>query len=151
MPNPPIEYTVEFNDDDITRLTELARGIFSRATELLAQEVWGNIGREAPTDHGRLAGSFMIEAMNEFDWRIYSNVEYSLWVHEGTGVYGPRGQPIVPVTASVLVFEAYGKTWFLKSVQGQEPNPYADRAIATADSRVQEFVTTALNEMGGAG
>jgi len=150
MAKPPIEYTVDWNEEDLRRFTELARSVFSRATHILAHEVWGNISREAPTDHGRLAGSFMIEPLNEYDWRIYSNVEYSLFVHEGTGIYGPTGQPIVPQRASVLVFDWQGKTWFLKQVAGQKPNPYADRAIESADGRVDEFITRAMREVGAA-
>ena len=150
MPNPPIQYEVEFNDEDIRRFAELATQVFSRATELLAQEVWGNIMRESPTDHGRLAGSFAIEQINDYDWRIYTNVEYALWVDEGTGIHGPTGQRIVPVQANVLVFDWLGKTWFLRSVEGQKPNPYADRAIDQADSRVEEFVARAMRETGAA-
>ncbi len=149
MAKSPVEYTLEWNEEDIRRFAELAKSVFARATNLLAHEVWGNISRESPTDQGRLAGSFMIEPIDEYNWRIYTNVEYALFVHEGTGVYGPMGQRIVPVQAKALVFTWQGKTWFLSSVAGQKPNPYADRAIQAADSRTDEFIARALRETTG--
>jgi len=146
----PGDYTMEWKEEDLHKFLDLTKQVYSRATELLAQEVWGHIGREAPTVHGRLAGSFHTEKMDEYNWRIFTNVHYALYVHEGTGVHGPAGRPIVPVNAQFLAFEWQGRTWFLKSVQGQKPNPYADRAISSAEGRTQEFVQRAISEMGAA-
>lgn len=142
------QFQAIWNPDDIERFKTLTETVYRRAHELLATEIWANIGREAPTDHGRLAGSFQIEQGSGREWRIYSNVEYALFVHEGTGIHGPTGHKIVPRTASKLVFEWRGKTWFLGSVAGQKPNPYADRAIDKAQGRVQEFIQRAIEEAG---
>lgn len=144
-----VRFEVEFNDEEVRQLAILARGAIRRAQELVAQEVWGNISREAPTDHGKLAGEWTIEAVGEMDWRIYTNTEYAAWVHDGTGIHGPRGTPIVPRTAPFLVFEFKGRIWHLRSVKGQKPNPYADRAMAKAEGRVNEFIERAMAEMGG--
>ncbi len=144
-----IQFEVEFNDEEIAQLAIMATRAIQRAQQLIAIEVWGGIGREAPTDHGKLAGDWTVEAINNTDWRIYTNTEYALWVHDGTGIYGPTGSPIVPASASVLVFEWQGQTWYLRSVKGQRPNPYADRAMATAEARTDEFINMALAEMGG--
>lgn len=146
-----INYEAHWNQEDLERFLTLTNKVFKRATELLAEDVWGNIGREAPTDHGRLAGSFSIEEQPDpagaaTSWLIYSNVEYALYVHEGTGIYGPTGHEIVPRFASCLVFEWQGRTWFLRSVRGQEANPYADRAIQTSSARTDEFVRLAISE-----
>jgi len=32
---------------------------------------------------------------------VYNNAHHALWVHEGTGIYGPRGVPIVPVNTEM--------------------------------------------------
>ena len=143
-----IQFEIEFNDEEVRQLAALTKGAIRRAQELTAQEVWGQIGREAPTDHGKLAGDWTIEAVGETDWRIYTDTEYALWVHDGTGVYGPRGTPIVPRTATHLVFEWQGREWRLRSVKGQQPNPYADRAMILAESRTEEFINMAIAEMG---
>lgn len=143
-------FTLEWNEEDIRRFLDLSTRVYNRALELLAQEVWGHIGREAPTDEGKLAniGNWSLEQMGNLAWRIHTNVAYALFVHEGTGIYGPVGKPIVPKRARYLVFEWQGRTWFLKSVKGQKPNPYADRAMDAASARTQEFIQTAISEMG---
>lgn len=145
-----MRYEFEWDEQAIQDFVSLAKEACKRAVELLALDVWANIRKEAPTDKGRLAGSFNLEQIGDFAWRIYTNVLYALFVHEGTGVHGPIGQPIVPVRARYLAFEWQGKMWFLKSVKGQEPNPYADRAINMSEQRSQEFVRKALDEVGAA-
>jgi hypothetical protein len=53
---------------------------------------------------------------------------YAKWVHDGTGIYGPRKQRITPVKAKFMTFDAYGQSWRLSSVKGQRPNPFLLRA-----------------------
>ncbi len=144
----PVSFEIEFDDEQIRQLAELTQRIVRRAQELTATDVWGNIGREAPTDHGKLAGEWSVEPLGATDWRIYTNTEYAKWVHDGTGIHGPTGQRIVPRNAPFLVFEWQGRTWRLRSVAGQKPNPYADRAITQTETRTQEFIDRAMAEMG---
>jgi hypothetical protein len=56
--------------------------------------------------------------------------EYAKWVHNGTGIYGPSHEPIRPHAPNkFLHFEVDGKSVFARSVKGQKPNPYLDRAF----------------------
>lgn len=66
--------------------------------------------------------------------RIGTNVYYALWVHEGTGIYGPRHTPIVPKRARYLRFKPKGMEKYLyrKSVKGMKPNPYLVKALPAA-------------------
>jgi hypothetical protein len=55
---------------------------------------------------------------------------YALWVMRGTGIYGPHGTPIVPVTSKYLVFRGKdGSTVFAKSVKGQTANQFLTEAF----------------------
>ena len=54
------------------------------------------------------------------------------WLREGTGVYGPRGAPIVPVNGKALAFDWMGQHWVLASVAGMKPNPWQSEAAAEA-------------------
>jgi hypothetical protein len=55
--------------------------------------------------------------------------KYAKWVHDGTGIYGPRGTPILPKRATFMRFQIDGK-WFAKrSVLGQQPQPYLKEAV----------------------
>lgn len=54
---------------------------------------------------------------------------YALFVEEGTGIYGPQGTRIYPVTARALVFEWGGETVAFASVAGMQPVRYWDQAL----------------------
>lgn len=66
--------------------------------------------------------------------RIGTPVNYARWVHDGTGIYGPRGLPITPKTAKMLVWQAKkgGKLMFAKTVKGMRPNPFLRDALPAA-------------------
>ncbi|GAH74921.1 unnamed protein product, partial [marine sediment metagenome] len=57
---------------DIERMRELPLHTFERALKYIAVCVWGEMGKEAPTDHGRLAGSFDLKKLRKFAYGIYS-------------------------------------------------------------------------------
>lgn len=66
--------------------------------------------------------------------RIGTNVKYALLVHNGTGIYGPRHQPIRPKTKKFLRFIPKGGAHyvFAKSVRGMRPNPFLTDALIAA-------------------
>lgn len=76
-----------------------------------------------------------------------NGVPYGLFVHEGTGIYGPRGAPIRPVRASVLRFEVPGglrptksgkyrrgpsQVVYAPEVRGTPPDPFLLDAFESA-------------------
>lgn len=91
----------------------------------------------APIDRGVLRSDIQSERIDAGtitpSWRVGNTrrTPYSKWVHEGTGVFGPRGAPIVPKNGPYLVFKSRrtGDLVFAKSVQGQKPQPYLRAAL----------------------
>lgn len=98
---------------------------------------------KAPRDEGHLAASIehqtRVEGTTVIGW-AGSGLDYALYVHEGTGIYGPRQQRIYPVTARVLAFEPSfglqktrpkGKRGFVfaYSVAGMKGTPYLVDAL----------------------
>lgn len=70
--------------------------------------------------------------------------KYAKWVHDGTGIYGPRGTPIVPRKARFMRFQIDGK-WFAKSsVLGQHPQPYLKEAVEEVE---RSYVPVKLAEL----
>lgn len=70
--------------------------------------------------------------------RIGTNVYYARFVHDGTGIYGPRKRVIKPKRAKALVWRSqqYGQTSgrfrgfvVAKSVKGMKPNPFLAAAL----------------------
>ena len=65
--------------------------------------------------------------------RIGTNVYYAIFVHEGTGIYGPKGKMIEPQTAKYLSWKTKGgKRVFALKVKGMRPNPFLKDAISAA-------------------
>lgn len=64
---------------------------------------------------------------------VGTNLSYARYVQEGTGIYGPTGQPI-KAKGRALAFVINGQRVFARSVKGAPPRPYLwiDEHIATA-------------------
>jgi len=58
---------------------------------------------------------------------------YGPYVHDGTGVFGPYGQPIYPRMKKALAFTIGGRKIVRKKVWGQKPNPFVTRAKANLE------------------
>jgi hypothetical protein len=67
-------------------------------------------------------------------FRIGSPLKYARFVHDGTGIYGPKGRPITPKHAKYLRFKPKGAAHFLyvKQVKGMRPNPFLKDALKAA-------------------
>lgn len=65
--------------------------------------------------------------------RVGTNVYYALYVHDGTGIYGPKGTYITPISAKYLSWKLKnGKRVFALRVRGMEPNPFLKDAVMAA-------------------
>lgn len=65
--------------------------------------------------------------------RVGSNVFYATYVHDGTGIYGPRGTPITPRSKKVLTWKnKRGQRVFAVRVKGMRPNPFLKDAVDAA-------------------
>ena len=49
---------------------------------------------------------------------VYATAPYAKWVHEGTGIYGPRKKPIVAIRGKALRFVIDGQVIYRRSVKG---------------------------------
>lgn len=72
-----------------------------------------------------------VESSSGFTVRAYVGADYARYVNDGTGIYGPEGTPIRPVTARVLAFDwpAAGGLVFAHSVRGSEPTHFWERSL----------------------
>jgi phage gpG-like protein len=103
----------------------------------------------APVDQGQLRSSLTMEMDEERGLpvvRVGTNVKYAIWVHEGTGIYGPRKTPIRPVRARVLRWPVKNNTGsgrrryrggatenyaYAKQVKGSPGRPFLTKALKT--------------------
>lgn len=89
-------------------------------------------------DTGALSASIEITQVTvdgAIAFKVGSKLPYARFVHDGTGIYGPRGQMIKPVRAKALRWQGPGgDAIFAKQVRGIKPNPFLrDALIAIRD------------------
>lgn len=84
-------------------------------------------------DNGLLRASISTQLGTDADglvMRVGSRLYYSRWVHDGTGIFGPRRMRIYPKKAKFLHWKTKaGKSVFRKSVAGMRPNTYLKSAL----------------------
>lgn len=65
---------------------------------------------------------------------------YALYVHEGTGIYGPKGKRIRPVRAKALMFMIDGQPVFRKSVKGMKGRPFLKQAMESEGPKLKQLL-----------
>lgn len=116
-----------------------------------ANRVLNAARRLAPADTGALRASLAVTFSPGPDGapvaRIGSNLPYAVFVHEGTGIYGPRGAMITPKRGRFMVWPAInnsgsgnrrysgGKTQlyvFARQTRGMPGRPFLLQALDAA-------------------
>jgi hypothetical protein len=136
------------NADEVYRLGRQTIVGIQHANDLAAQYTLARVKIEAPKDHGRMAGSFTMKKTGDFSYSVEEGTNYGYYVWKGTGLYGERGRPIKPKRKKALRFEINGNVIIRKSVKGQKPNDFPERAADQAQKRVSDFVTLGLRKAG---
>lgn len=106
-----------------------ARGLFRTATQVEAVAK-----RLAPVDTGRLRSSIqkrVVSRGGRVTAEVTASVKYAAFIHEGTGIYGPRRKPITARGGAFLVFTPRGASQpvFARSVRGIRPRPFLRDAL----------------------
>ena len=94
---------------------------------------------EAPAVTGNLRNTISsnVEGMRGV---VTIGSKYSIYIVEGTGIYGPRGKRIVPKTKKALAFTYKGIPMVRRSVRGMKPNPFHERAADQALGKILEIL-----------
>ena len=121
---------------DTASLLEAVRQLGRERTQALADRFVEVAQGIAPRRTGAGADSITVESIDEtgsgYVARIVVGETYMLFQNEGTGIYGPDGEPITARRGGVLAFDwpAAGGMVFAHSVRGTEPTHWWDRTIA---------------------
>lgn len=119
----------------------VAKALLVRGYRVQAQarkNLGGGTSGPKRVDTGKLRTSISVELRRKgtatLTVRVGTNVEYAIWVHDGTGIYGPMHRPIKPVSHRYLRFKPKGsaKYVYAQSVKGMRPNPFLANAIFAA-------------------
>lgn len=137
-----VEFT--WNEPEIDRILRSPDGDVVSYVRRVAEATRSLAVAGAPVDDGPLRASLRVRmestGAHVKAW-VYSELHYALYVHEGTGIYGPKGTPIRPKRGQFLVFEARnarttprgrGNLVFARQVRGARPNRFLLRALQQA-------------------
>ncbi len=126
-----VECEVKLNLDKV--IEKLLPEAIAKGLELGSQIVENDAKRNAPVNDGVLRASITHEVDKENGIAVIgSNVEYGMYVHEGTGIYTENGRqtPWMYTTAD-------GETY---TTVGQKPNPFLQDAIdSNIDNILRQF------------
>lgn len=116
----------------VRRLLRLPGGLVDRNLRRRVERVQTAAERLAP-------GSMADGIRSRIDYRVNGPVGVvtsthpaSLYVIKGTGIYGPTGRRIRPVSARALRFVLNGRVVYATSVKGQKPNDFLTEALRAA-------------------
>lgn len=145
--------TFRINQEVVDELLRGASGPVVQHVEQIVQAVRAEAVRNVKRDTGALAASHDA-TVNVYGrvvvGRVGTPLHYARYLHEGTGIYGPKAAPIYPVQAKVLRFkpgrmigplpagragtspENRGEWVFARSVKGVPPHPWLVEAFERA-------------------
>ena len=143
-----VTYTQQLNAAALRQLVTsptggLARDLMRRGLMVETQakrNLNGGLSGPRRIDTGRLRSSIVtvpVRRDGELAVLIGTNVFYARYVHDGTGLYGPKHRPIRPVRAKLLRFKPRGKSRyvFAKEVKGMIRNQFLLDALKVAGGR----------------
>ncbi len=117
----------------------VARDLLRRGlkVETQAKRNLGGVDGPKRVDTGRLRASINTQLISRDGAPaviVGTNVFYARFVHDGTGLYGPRGRKITPKRAKVLRWHSKktGRYAYAKSVRGMQRNRFLKNALQAA-------------------
>lgn len=144
--------TVTLNTAQVTAQLTGPGGAVAQHLMRVGNRVMNGAKRRCPVDEGKLRASITMTLHGSgrgLTVRVGSNLDYAIYVHEGTGIYAGRG-PIRPRAGKYLRFPVKnnsgsgrrrykgGRTAgyvFAKQVRGVPPRPFLREALEQ-DARV---------------
>lgn len=120
----------------------VARDMMRRGTNVSSKAKQNLSSSPMRVDTGRLRSDIHAELViynGKPAVRVGTNVAYARFVHDGTGIYGPRAQMIRPKSKKILRWKARsgqrsskGGYVFAREVRGMRPNPFLTNALSAA-------------------
>lgn len=139
-----VSYTQRLDLSALDRLLRspqggVAKDLLRRGLRVETQAKRNLTGQDGPkrVDTGRLRASIntqMITRNGAPAVIVGTNVYYARFVHDGTGIYGPRHRLIRPIRAKRLRFRPKGSRRFVyaRAVRGMAPNHFLANALRAA-------------------
>ncbi|MCF8044085.1 MAG: HK97 gp10 family phage protein [Desulfarculaceae bacterium] len=135
--------TLRVDLSDVLTLPSDFEARVQRGTLFALQLLESYAVEEAPHATGNLVNAITIKR-NEDGGTVFvtNDAPYAKYVHQGTGIWGPHKKRIYPKNKKALFWP--GAAHPVRSVAGQKPNPFLDRAADLAAPEIEDFLTEVL-------
>lgn len=110
----------------------------------IAERARDHVQSEAPYQTGDLRASHTVQDLGPNEVQMGTNWDYALFVHEGTGLYGPKKERIRPKKKKALYWP--GADHPVASVAGQRPNPWLERVLAKVVPEAESLAAPLIGE-----
>ena len=140
---------------DVSQLEKVAKRFGGEfVTKALNNAIWASIAtlegeakKESPIDSGRLRSWFQSKFF-PLKWVLFNPVKYALFINDWTGIYWPKGQPIIAWPWRVFAFKTKS-SWvvFTKRIKWQKPNPFMDRAVEKSERKIDKILEKMTNNL----
>ena len=138
--------TVTLIIEENLKLSKKIENFKNKLLDQLSEDTKVTFEKNTPHgETGRGANAYNI-MKGENEHEITNETPYLPGVNDGTGIYGPKHQKIVPHTKSVLHSHWKGQEWFLKSVKGQKGQKFVEKSMNEVMQSVENAVVIAANE-----
>jgi hypothetical protein len=130
-----VSVRVEINSRVVQRLLRSPAGPLARHMLTRGHRVRRAARRNINSRSGDLARSIDVKIIIENGGagvRVGSDLFYARFVHDGTGIYGPRQRPIRPERRKALAFGGSQGTVVVASSSGQRGTKFLLRALDAA-------------------
>ena len=98
---------VHIHQQEVNDFLSGPSGPVVRAVTAVGQQVLNEAMRRCPVDEGRLRASHDLAVQvdgTRVTARVGTDLDYAMYVHECTGLYGPKQALIYPVSAKVMTW-----------------------------------------------
>ena len=129
--------SAELDRLEVDLLFEGMKEIASTVTEIAAMELWAFATEIANVKTGNLRSSIQAEPSSDLSWVIGTGTEYAPFVHEGFDSF-PLNSPV----------NIDGHWVYIGQHPGYKGNPFFDDAISDVEGRIDEFIDTAISQLG---
>lgn len=122
---------LEYKIEGLQELLADARAIGAQGADKLIMAALRNSASRTQSEQRKRAphrtGTLQRSILVDIDYpsaEISVQEKYGIWIEEGTGIYGPTGQPIRPRSKKALAFKIGGVPVVVKSVKGKRAKPF---------------------------
>lgn len=142
-----VKVIIKIDANKLPKISQKLPAIRKKGLQYTSQGLVRQLMLNSPVDTGLLRQWFF-RNYGEYETHIRSPAKYVTFVNDGTGIYGPRGAPIVhPVIGKKFAFQVGGKMVFTNMIKGQKGQHFVEKSISETEDKIGQFFIKSVREV----